>query len=198
MSWLYWLKLLLLVLWWIFGFCGRSIKIVIHGFCSGFSDFCSINCLALTVSKCLRSYEESPKPETAVIVSLSQQLGLDPYIVRVWFTNRWASNQLLARTQVQHQNGRRQKDKRIASGGSASAGAAYRNPSSDGHPPSSSTAAATNLTDGPAAPAGTTPIKVINYKTWSNHVPTNKENYLLSLLVPLLILPNCSRRLEEV
>ena len=36
----------------------------------------------------LRSYEESPKPETAVIVSLSQQLGLDPYIVRVWFTNR--------------------------------------------------------------------------------------------------------------
>ena len=37
----------------------------------------------------LRSYEESPKPETAVIVSLSQQLGLDPYIVRVWFTNRW-------------------------------------------------------------------------------------------------------------
>ena len=69
-------------------FCAKSIKIAIHGFCCGSSDFCSINCVALTVSKCLRSYEESPKPETAVIVSLSQQLGLDPYIVRVWFTNR--------------------------------------------------------------------------------------------------------------
>ena len=70
-------------------FCGKSITVVIHGFC--FWDTCLINCLALTVSKCVRSYEESPKPETAVIVSLSQQLGLDPYIVRVWFTNRWAS-----------------------------------------------------------------------------------------------------------
>lgn len=91
-----------------------------------------------TIDILIRSYEESPKPETAVIVSLSQQLGLDPYIVRVWFTNR------------------RQKDKRIASGGSVSAGAAYRNPSTDagqpGQPPPSSSA-----TDGQPAP--TTPIK---------------------------------------
>ena len=35
-----------------------------------------------------RSYEENSKPETSTIVSLSQQLKLDPYIVRVWFTNR--------------------------------------------------------------------------------------------------------------
>jgi len=97
-----------------------------------------------TIDVLTRSYEESPKPETSVIVSLSQQLGLDPYIVRVWFTNR------------------RQKDKRIASGGSVSAGAAYRNPSTDGQPPppsSSSSSAATSLTDGQPAAMKTTPIK---------------------------------------
>merc|ERR1712032_1340393 len=97
-----------------------------------------------TIDVLIRSYEESPKPETAVIVSLSQQLGLDPYIVRVWFTNR------------------RQKDKRIASGGSASAGAAYRNPSTEGQPSLSSppsSSAATSLTDGQPAPVKTTPIK---------------------------------------
>ena len=48
------------------------------------NDFCK-NC---------RSYDESPKPETSVIVSLAQQLNLDPYIVRVWFTNRWPPIQL--------------------------------------------------------------------------------------------------------
>ena len=52
----------------------------------------------------LRSYEESPKPETAVIVSLSQQLGLDPYIVRVWFTNRW---QFSLNTQVARKSSKR-------------------------------------------------------------------------------------------
>jgi hypothetical protein len=49
-----------------------------------------------------------------VILSLSEQLKLDPYIVRVWFTNR------------------RQKDKRVAAGGSASAGAAYRGENAPG------------------------------------------------------------------
>merc|ERR1712223_1777894 len=111
-----------------------------------------------TIDILTRSYDESPKPETSVIVSLAQQLNLDPYIVRVWFTNR------------------RQKDKRIASGGPVSAGAAYRNPSSDGalptmlsSPASSSTTAPTtplqtslispSVSDGRSTPSAATPIK---------------------------------------
>ena len=114
-----------------------------------------------------RSYNESPKPETAVIVSLSQQLGLDPYIVRVWFTNRWYNIDIILSLASAYN--RRQKDKRIASGGSVSAGAAYRNPSTEAtgtptpapHPPSSSSS------DGQPATEKTSPTKVLNRSSLS-------------------------------
>jgi len=93
-----------------------------------------------TIDILTRSYDESPKPETSVIVSLAQQLNLDPYIVRVWFTNR------------------RQKDKRIASGGPVSAGAAYRNPSSEGAPPTTLSSPASSSTTAPTTPLSTSLI----------------------------------------
>merc|ERR1712241_17573 len=93
-----------------------------------------------TIDILTRSYDESPKPETSVIVSLAQQLNLDPYIVRVWFTNR------------------RQKDKRIASGGPVSAGAAYRNPSSEGAPPTMPSSPASSSTTAPTTPLPTSLI----------------------------------------
>ena len=78
-----------------------------------------------------------------------------------------------------YSSARRQKDKRIASGGPVSAGAAYRNPSSDGalptmlsSPASSSTTATTtplqtslispSVSEGRSTPSAATPIKVMN------------------------------------
>lgn len=36
----------------------------------------------------LANYEENPRPTSGKIATLAEQLGYDPYIVRVWFTNR--------------------------------------------------------------------------------------------------------------
>ena len=178
MSWLYWLKLLLLVCWskyWFVVFVPDPSKLQFMGFVLASQISAQLIAwlsLSQNVSGLTRRVQSqrqqwlSPSRSNLVSTLTSWECGSQTGELQ---------NQLLARTQVQHQNGRRQKDKRIASGGSASAGAAYRNPSTDGQPPSSSTAAAANPTDGPAAPAGTTPIKVINYKTWSIHVLTLRK-----------------------
>ena len=41
-----------------------------------------------TLAILVKVYEENSKPETSSIVKMAQDLKLDPYVVRVWFTNR--------------------------------------------------------------------------------------------------------------